>query len=111
MQPAVAARLRERKVANLERLAPDVIEAIRSGTRPAFAAPNEALVYEATVELVRSRALDAGRHRALVDALGEAPAVELIALIGFYIALAVLLVAYDVDAPNGAVPLPAITRA
>ncbi len=90
-------------------LAPEVIEAIRVGARPAFANPEESLVYEVAIELLRSRTLNAKRHRNLVEALGEAATVELIALIGFYIGLAVLLVAYDVDAPNGALPLPGVT--
>jgi len=89
-------------------LAGDVIEAIRNGARPGFRDPDEALVYDMTLEIVRARSLGTGLHARAVDALGEAPTVELIALIGFYIALAVLLVAYDVEAPNRAVPLPAL---
>ena len=89
-------------------LADEVIEAIRNGGRPRFRDPDEALVYDMTAEIVRRRSLGAGLHARAVESLGEAPAVELITLIGFYIALAVLLVAYDVEAPNGAVPLAAI---
>jgi 4-carboxymuconolactone decarboxylase len=82
-----------------------VIEALRTGARPSFGDPKEALVYEVTSELVYARALHEPLYARAAETLGEAQMVELVALVGFYIALAVMLVAFDVEAPNGALPL------
>jgi 4-carboxymuconolactone decarboxylase len=82
-----------------------VIEALRTGARPAFVNAQEALVYDLTRELVYERTLHETLHARAVESLGEAEVVELVALIGFYIGLAVILVAFDVEAPNGALPL------
>ena len=81
-----------------------VIEALRTGARPDFGDPKEALVHAMTNEIVLARELGGSLYSRAVDALGEPAVVELVALIGFYIALAVLLVAYDVEAPNDASP-------
>ena len=86
-----------------------IIEALRTGAYPEFRDPSEALVYDLTWQLAHQRTLDAALHQRAVRALGDAAVVELVALVGFYIGLAVLLVAYDVPTPNGATPLPVRT--
>jgi hypothetical protein len=57
-----------------------------------------------TSELLESRTLGDGRYARAVEALGEAPVVELISLIAFYTAIAIVLVSYQVEAPDGAPP-------
>lgn len=84
----------------------DVIEAVRHGTRPDFTDPAEALVYEMVDEVVDNRRLGDELYARAVETLGEAAVVELVVLIGFYISIAVLLVSYDVEVPNGNPPLP-----
>ena len=84
-----------------------IIEALRTGARPEFLDANDALVYTLARQLAHEHALDTALHQQAVRALGDEAVVELVALVGFYIGLAVLLVAYDVPAPNGATPLPA----
>lgn len=85
-----------------------VIEAMRRGRRPDFADPDEALVYDMVNEIVEARTLSDDRYARAVSALGEPAVVELVALIGFYIAIAVVLVAYRVEPPvrEGAAPMP-----
>lgn len=81
-----------------------IIDAIRKRVRPAFRDPSEALVYDVTSEIVYGRALSDDLYGRVVDALGEAGVIELVTLVGFYVAIAVLLVAHDVETPDGAAP-------
>lgn len=86
-----------------------VIEALRHGRRPQFADPDEALVHDMVEEIVESRRLGDDNYARAVAALGAAAVVELIALIGFYHAISVLLVSYQIEIPGGDPdPLPAI---
>ena len=84
------------------------IEALRQGRRPDFTDADEALVYEMVEEIVEHRRLGDDAYARAVAALGEEPVVELIALIGFYHCISVLLVSYQVEVPEGNPdPLPA----
>jgi 4-carboxymuconolactone decarboxylase len=83
-----------------------VIEAIRQRNQPDFTDPKEKLVYDMTNEIVDKRQLSDDHYARAVASLGEAAVVELVALIGFYIMVAVLLVSYQVESPDGnATPL------
>lgn len=85
-----------------------VIEALRGRETPPFATPDEQLIFDMVEEIVEQRKLSAARYAAAVGAFGEPATVELIAFIGFYIMIAVLLTSFDVEAPDGAPnPLPA----
>jgi 4-carboxymuconolactone decarboxylase len=79
-----------------------VIEALRVRKRPAFKDPNEALVHDMTAEILTQKRLSDAHYARAVAALGELAVVELITLIKFYIAIAVVLVSYEVEAPDGA---------
>ena len=85
-------------------LDPAIIEALRGRARPAFKDPAEALVHDMTGEILADRCLSDAHYARAVATLGEAAVVELITLIGFYIAIAVVLVCYQVDAPDGVPP-------
>jgi len=76
-------------------------ETIRSGARPDFADPAEALVFDLAVEIVETRTLSDETYEAAVAALGEPATLELVALVGFYIMIAVVLNAYRVEIPDG----------
>ena len=78
-----------------------VIDAIRHNRRPDFHHADQALVYDMTNEIVDKRRLGDDHYARAVAALGEAAVVELVALIGFYIMVAVLLVSYQVELPDG----------
>jgi 4-carboxymuconolactone decarboxylase len=78
-----------------------VIDAIRHNRRPDFRDADEELVYDMTNELVADRRLGDDHYARAVAALGEAALVELVALIGFYMMVAILLVSYQVELPDG----------
>lgn len=77
-----------------------IIDAIRHRRRPDFDNAEEALVYDMTLEMVDQRRLGDGLYGRALDTFGEAALVELIALIGFYIMIAVFLVSFDVEVPD-----------
>lgn len=85
-----------------------VIEALRNRAAPPFADEDEALMFRMVEEIVEKRKLGDESFAQAVAAFGEPATVELIALIGFYVMIAVVLTSFDVEAPDGAPnPLPA----
>ena len=55
-------------------------------------------------EILEAQRLSDDRYARAVKALGEPAVVELVSLIGFYIMVAVLLVSYEVEIPDGGTP-------
>ena len=83
-----------------------VIDAIRHRRRPEFNDAKEALVYDMTLEMVEQRRLGDNLYASAIETFGNAAVVELVALIGFYIMIAVFLVSFEVEVPDpNAVPL------
>ena len=82
-----------------------VIDAVRHRRRPEFTDPLQELVYDMTLETVETGKLSDERYAEAVAAFGEEAMVELVALIGFYIMIAVFLVSFDVDVPDPAAEL------
>lgn len=88
-------------------LDPNVIEAIRTRKEPVFRDKDEAIVYRVATELCDDRALADDTYERAVDRLGEQTVVDLVTAIGFYIMVAVVLVAFKVDILTGdPKPLP-----
>lgn len=86
-------------------VAEDVIAAIRDGREPPLTRDDERLVYEVTTELSATTRLSDATYARAQAALGDELLVELIAGIGFYTMIAMLLNAFDVAVPGGAQPL------
>lgn len=83
-----------------------VIESLRAGQRPAFAGEDEALIYDASHELMqRKRLSDATYDRAL-KGLGLDKLIEFVTAVSFYTSVAVMLNGFDVPTPDGSRPLP-----
>jgi 4-carboxymuconolactone decarboxylase len=85
-------------------VADSVIEAIRTGVRPAFAQPDEQALYEFVTELYRRRSVSESAHKRLLDALGVKGIVELLALLGHYNMIAMTLNANEYGLPPGVAP-------
>lgn len=85
-------------------LAQGIVDAVRERRRPDGMQPDELAVYEFTTELLgHGKVSDAVYQRAL-KAFGTRGAVELTALIGYYIMMAMTLLAHDVALPPGVAP-------
>jgi len=88
--------------------AQETIDALREGRRPASMSGDEALVYDATIELVHHRGLADATYRAAVDRFGEQGVIDLVSLIGYFTLISMVLnVAHIPQEDNTAVqPLP-----
>jgi 4-carboxymuconolactone decarboxylase len=96
-------------LARTQGLGEDIIAAILGGDHPAFAKADEAAVYAFVHELVTQHRLGEATYAAAVALLGEAQIVELANVLGYYIALAAMLNAFDVHPPKGLEdPWPAV---
>ena len=83
-----------------------VIEAIRTGKRPAFAEPGEQDIYDFCSELYADRRVGDDTYGKVVARLGAAGVVELCGLIGHYNLIAITLNVMEVPVPSGETPLP-----
>jgi 4-carboxymuconolactone decarboxylase len=82
-------------------LADDIIAALKNGARPVFANAGDDAVYQFVFELVTQRHASPSSYAAIRAALGETQLVELVNAVGYYIALAAMLNAFDVHPPKG----------
>jgi 4-carboxymuconolactone decarboxylase len=82
-------------------LAGDVIVALKNGARPIFANPGEEAIFQFVFELVAERHASDGSYKAVLAVLGESQVVELVNAVGYYVALAAMLNAFDVHPPEG----------
>jgi 4-carboxymuconolactone decarboxylase len=83
-----------------------VIEAIRQRRTPAFKNEDEALIYAYANELIEERSISDATHQRALAMWGEDFLIDLVNLIGCYMMIAVNLVAFQVDAPDGENLLP-----
>lgn len=88
-------------LARAEGVTDDVIDALRDGHRPTFAREDEEIVYAFVHELVTQRRTGDAAYAAAVALIGEDQMVELVNAIGYYVALAAMLNAFDVHPPKG----------
>lgn len=87
-------------------VAPAIIDAIRERRRPDFSREDERIVYDTITELNEKRALSPASYERALAAFGQELLIELIAGAGFYTMVAMTLVAFDVDVPQGGRALP-----
>ena len=78
-----------------------VIDTIRRGERPVLRKPAEDAVFQFVHELVTERHVGESAYATVVSLLGEEQVVELVNAVGYYIALAAMLNAFDVHPPKG----------
>jgi len=87
-----------------------IVDAIAKGNRPSGLMPPEQAAYDFTVELLRTGRVGDPGFAAAHSHFGEQGVVELLGLVGFYAALALLLNAARVPLPEGAEKLPKLER-
>ena len=85
-------------------LAPEVIEAIRTGRQPTFAAEDERAVYDFCSEMHQNKSISDATYRRALDLFGTLGVVELTALMGYYTMVAMTLIAHEIPLPEGAAP-------
>ena len=82
-------------------IAPAIIEAIRDGQPPDFAAADEALVYSFARELQHDGRVGDATYAAAREAIGVRGVVELTALVGYYTMVSMTLNAHGIPLPEG----------
>ncbi len=85
-------------------LAPEIIEALRTGRRPDFEDAEGAAVYAYVDELQANRKISDETYQRVLEALGVKAIVELTALSGYYTMMAMTLNEHRVPLPAGAEP-------
>ena len=81
-----------------------IIEAIRRRARPELDDPAERLVHDYSRALLDERTVSEALYRDSVMALGEAALVELVVLLGYYSLVSMVLVSFEIPAPDGESP-------
>jgi len=82
-------------------LSPALAEAIRTRQEPVIGKEDERIVHAVATELSVERRLSDATYGSAVAILGEQTVLDLVTIIGFYTMVAVVLVAIDVDIPDG----------
>jgi 4-carboxymuconolactone decarboxylase len=80
---------------------PSIIDALRAGAVPAFDRDDERIVYEVARQLLNDRRVTDSTYAAAESLLGETGLVELVALIGYYCLISLLLNLFEVALPPG----------
>jgi 4-carboxymuconolactone decarboxylase len=83
-------------------IAPEVVEAIRTGAEPLFAKTDEAVVHRFALAAHRDRAVPDGLYREAVDALGEPAVLDLVAICGYYALISLTINVFGVYPPEAA---------
>jgi 4-carboxymuconolactone decarboxylase len=83
---------------------PAVVDAIKHRRMPNFAKEDEAAVYALTNELIATRAVSDATYARATAALGETMLMYLVNIVGCYLMVAAVLVAFRVDVPKGTHP-------
>lgn len=81
-----------------------VIAAIKRGEQPDFSNDDEAGAYDVASELYRTQRLSEASYAKAVQRFGEPGVFELIALVGYYSLVSLLLNGFDVPLPAGETP-------
>lgn len=89
------------RIARSEGVADAVIDAIAAGAEPELTARDQRCVYAYAMELMSRGRVTEGTHQRAAGALGEAALVELVALLGYYSTISLILNAFEVAIPAG----------
>ena len=81
-----------------------IVDAMAQRRRPSFVKTDEAAVYEFCTELHEKQSVSDENYEWVVEQLGEAGAVELIALCGYYTIISMTLNVAQTEIPDGIEP-------
>jgi 4-carboxymuconolactone decarboxylase len=93
-------------IARREGLSEAVIQDIKAGRRPTTMAPDEEVVYDLVIELLRDRNITDATFAKARQLIGEQQVVDLVATAGFYVFVSTVIIAGRVAVPEGDDPNP-----
>lgn len=85
-------------------LSPDIVADLKARKRPSNMKPDEALVYDFVTELLNARAVSDATFQRAQELLGEQRIVDLAAVAGTYVTLAMILAMAEQGVPPGKEP-------
>lgn len=85
-------------------VAPEIVEAIRTGGEPVFDQADEAIVYRFSVMLHTERKVTDEVYSRAVDVLGKDAVVDLTGLLGYYTLISMTINVFEVPPPDGQAP-------
>ena len=88
----------------------EIVDAIAAGEHPDGLDPVESVAVDLAMELLQQGRVSDARFAAALPKFGDKGTIELIAFIGYYTMLAMILNASEMPPPPGAEPLPSFTR-
>ena len=90
----------------------ETADALAQGARPPAMAADEALVHDFCAELLHRHGVAEATYRAALERLGERGVVDLVALVGYFITVSLVMNVAHTPAPaaSGAVPLEPFPR-
>ena len=91
--------------AELQGIAPEIVEAIRDNRKPDFKRDDERVTYEVATEIMATKELSQAGYDKATAQFGEQGTVELISTIGYYAMVGIFLKSFDVRPPDGSTPL------
>ena len=91
------------KIAAIHGVEDEVIEAILAGNVPVLADQSERVIHEFATSLLREHRVGETVYGAALDQCGEAALVELVMVVGYYVMVATVLNAFEIDLPDGEV--------
>ena len=78
-----------------------VVDAVRVGSAPPFAHPDESIVHAFAVELLTHHAVSQPTFNAARERFGDEGVVDLIGILGYYTLIAMTIAAFEIPAPAG----------
>ena len=82
-----------------------ITEAIRKRERPRFENRDEEVLYDFASELMADKSVTAKTYDAALAEFGETTVVEMVAVLGYYTSVAMVLNAFDELPADGTLPL------
>lgn len=82
-------------------LAPDIVDALKAGTRPGFTSSEEAVVHDVVFALSKERTIPDPLYHEASAILGDDRLVDLVGLCGYYTLISMTLNAFEVPLPDG----------
>jgi len=77
-----------------------VIDALREGRRPAFNVDDERIVHDLATQILTTSEVDDQTYDAAIECLGERGVVEVVATVGFYFLIGMILNVFEVAIPD-----------
>lgn len=81
---------------------PETVQSLAEGRRPRAMAKDEELAYDFCEELLRTKGVSAASYRVALDQFGERGLVDLVALVGYFITVSMVLNVAHTPAPQDA---------